>query len=107
MVDAHKFVVTKAYQLSNYAAAAVQGVIPETEVDLYCWDTIEEWSQVNTESAKVSPLESAFWYLLHQITFWSVKEIRTTPDLSEKVNSCIHFLRGEGMYPEFCSGVRP
>lgn len=107
MVEAQRFIDTKAFQLTNYADALVAGIIPPTEVELYCWDTIEEWSQFKSLTFKVSPTESAFWYLLHQITFWNPKEIRTCPVLKSEVDSCIDFLRGDGMYPDFCSGVRP
>lgn len=107
MVEAQRFINKKAFQLTNYADALVAGVIPATEVDLYCWDTIEEWSQFKPSSFHVSPTESAFWYLLHQITFWNPKEIRTCPVLKSEVDSCIDFLRGDGIFPDFCSGVRP
>ena len=107
MVDAQNFIDAKAFQLSNYADALVAGAIPPTEVDLYCWDTIEEWYQVRAFSSTMTPTESAFWYLLHQITFWNPKEIRTCPVLKSEVDSCIDFLRGDGHYPDFIAGVRP
>ena len=107
MIDAQGFINKKAFQLSNYADALLAGIIPSTDVDLYCWDTIEEWSQLKSSSFKVSNTESVFWYLLHQITFWNPKEIRTSPSLKSEVDSCIDFLRGDGVYPDFCSGVRP
>ena len=107
MIEAQRFINTKAFQLTNYADALVAGDIPSTDVDLYCWDTIEEWSQLKSPTFKVSPMESAFWYLLYQITFWNPKEIRTCPLLKSEVDSCIDFLRGDGVFPAFCSGVRP
>ncbi len=107
MIEAQRFINTKAFQLTNYADALVAGVIPSTDVNLYCWDTIEEWSQLSSATSKVSHTESVFWYLLHQITFWNPKEIRTCPLLKSEVDSCIDFLRGDGVYPDFCSGVRP
>jgi hypothetical protein len=107
VVEAKQFINTKAFQLSNYADAMVTGLIPATEVNLYCWDTIEEWSQIRTSDLKMTPMESAFWYLLHQITFWNPTEIRDCPELQFEVNSCIDYLRGDGTYPEFISAVRP
>ena len=107
MVNAQNFVRTKAFQLSNYADAFVSGALPDNEVTLYCWDTLEEWSQVKTSSSHLTPLESAFWYLLHQITFWNSGEIRTCPSLKGEVDLCIDYLRGDGIYPDFCKGIRP
>lgn len=107
MIDAQHFIDAKAFQLSNYADALVTGKIPSKEVDLYCWDTIEEWSQVKPRNAYMTPTESAFWYLLHQITFWNPKELRACPELRSEVDSCIDFLRGDGLYPDFIAGVRP
>ena len=107
MVEAKQFINTKAFQLSNYADAMVTGAIPATEVDLYCWDTIEEWSQIPTHGLSMTPMENAFWYLLHQITFWNPTEIRDCPELQFEVKSCIKFLRGHGIYPDFISGIRP
>lgn len=107
MVNAEKFVDAKAGQLSYYADALLSGLIPDGEVDLYCWDTLEEWSQVRSSDTKMTPLESAFWYLLHQITFWNSGEIRTSPKLKSELDSCIDFLRGDGGFPEFVSGTRP
>ena len=107
MKEAQHFISDKAFQLSNYADALVTGQIPSKEVDLYCWDTMEEWSQIRSMGACMSPTESAFWYLLHQITFWNPKEIRTCPTLRSEVDLCIDFLRGDGLFPDFVSGVRP
>lgn len=107
MLEAKHFIDTKAFQLSNYADAMVTGIIPASEVALYCWDTIEEWSQVRTTGVNMTPMESAFWYLLYQITFWNPKEIRNSPELKSEVDSCIDFLRGDGLFPDFISGVRP
>ena len=107
MVNAHHFINAKAGQLSYYADALIMGHIPDGEVDLYCWDTLEEWSQVRTKSTSISQLEKVFWYLLHQITFWDSQEIQACPKLKSEVDSCIDYLRGDGHYPKFCAGVRP
>ncbi|QTH63473.1 hypothetical protein J1N51_12160 [Psychrosphaera ytuae] len=107
MVNAQRFIHNKANQLSHYAHALLDGEIQDTEVDLYCWDTLEEWSQLNAKNAPLTKLEQAFWYLLHQITFWSSTEIRTSEKLQNEMASCISYLQGYGRYPEFCSGIRP
>lgn len=107
MVNAQNFVETKAFQLSNYADAMLNGFLPDSEVNLYCWDTLEEWSQIKSCSSALSHVESAFWYLLHQITFWNAGELRGCPNRKSEVSSCINFLRGQGSYPQCCCGVRP
>lgn len=107
MVNAEKFVDAKAYQLSNYADAVVNGVLPSSEIKIYYWDTIEEWSQIKHPSLYTSEYESTFWYLLHQITFWHPNEINNCPELKYEIDSCIDFLRGEGVFPDFVAGIRP
>lgn len=107
VVNATHFINVKADQLSYYADALLMGQIPDGEVDLYCWDTLEEWSQVRASDASITPLERVFWYLLHQITFWNSSEIKECPKLKSEVDSCIDFIRGDGHYPAFCAGVRP
>lgn len=107
MPKVKQFIDTKAFQLSNYADAMVTGVIPESEVIMYCWDTIEEWSQIRSSNSNMTSMEHVFWHLLHQITFWQPMEIRNSPELRSEVDSCIDFLRGNGLCPEFISGVRP
>ena len=107
MVNAHTFVSNKADQLSFYADALIMGQIPEDEVDLYCWDTLEEWSQVNPRDAKITQRESAFWYLLHQLAYWTTGEILSCPKLRSEVGSCVQYLKGHGHFPDFCQGVRP
>lgn len=107
MVNAALFIEKKAQQLSYYANAFVWGSLPSQEVDLYCWDTLEEWSQVAANDGYMSPKESAFWYLLHQLVCNNQKEIKSCPKLRSELDVCIDFLQGEGQFPEFCSGIRP
>lgn len=107
MVDAQTFIDAKAFQLSNYADAFISGIIPTSEVTMYCWDTLEEWSQYDESAASISQLESAFWYLLHQISFWQPNEIKSCPELKSEIDLCIDYLRGDGIFPNFVAGVRP
>ena len=107
VVKTQRFIHNKTDQLSYYANALLDGEIQDSEVDLYCWDTIEEWSQINAKDTSLTPLESAFWYLLHQLSFWSSSEIRTSEKLKNEMVSCISYLQGYGRFPDFCSGVRP
>lgn len=113
MVNAASFIKQKSRQLSYYADAFVWGSLPSDEVDLYCWDTLEEWSYVAANDAQfsassaMSPLESAFWYLLHQLTYNTIGEIKACPKLRSELDVCIDYLQGEGQFPDFCSGIRP
>ncbi len=107
LVNTSRFIHNKSFQLSFYAHAILDGEIQDSEVDLYCWDTLEEWSQIKQPKTALTQLESAFWYLLHQISYWSSYEIRANEKLKRELTSCISYLQGYGRYPEFCSGVRP
>lgn len=107
MANAATFIENKARQLSYYADAFVWGSLPASEVNLYCWDTLEEWSQVAANDVQMTPKESAFWYLLHQLVFSNSSEIKDCPKLRSEVDTCIDYLRGCGRYPDFCCGIRP
>jgi hypothetical protein len=102
LANTSRFIHNKTIQLSFYAHALLDGEIPDSEVDLYCWDTLEEWSQIASTKTVLTQLESAFWYLLHQISYWNSYE-----KLKNELTSCISYLQGYGRFPEFCSGVRP
>jgi hypothetical protein len=107
MVNAASFIEKKSRQLSFYADALVWGSLPESEVDLYFWDTLEEWSQISTGDYRMTAKESAFWHLFHQLVYSSLQDIKGCPKLRTELDLCIEYLQGEGTFPEFCSGIRP
>ena len=107
MLEPHSFVRSKSFQLSNYAQAWIEERIPESELSLYCWDTLEEWSQVKPIDFEMTPQESVFWDLLHLIVYWNLSEVKACPNLFLRLEACIKYLSGKGQYPAFCSGVRP
>lgn len=104
----HSFINRKASQLVYFVRAFWEGRIPYREVDLYFWDTMEEWSQVkDTLTQPCSQKERVFWHLLHQVHFWSEQKLLEDPYLRSELVTCLEYLEGEGQYPLDCVGVRP
>lgn len=102
------FINSKAPQLAYYVRAFWNQRIPYSEVDLYFWDTMEEWSQVETTSHEPSSQrERVFWHLLHQLHFWSESKLLSDEYLRSELLTCIEYLEGAQQIPFDCIGVRP
>ncbi len=102
------FIDEKAKQLCYYLRAFWQGDLPHTELELFFWDTLEEWSQVNYQlDQPYSQKERVFWHLLHQIHFWAEEKLAYDNYLVEELANCIVFLEGKGICPFDCVGIRP
>lgn len=102
------FVDLKASQLAYYIKAYFSRKIPYTELDLYLWDTLEEWSQVNIKKEEpYTTKERVFWHLVHQVSFWSENMLENDKYLRGELNNCVAYLEGEGHYPADCIGIRP
>lgn len=102
------FVDNKASQLAFYIKAYFSKQIPYSEVDLYLWDTLEEWSQVNIKKEEpYTTKERVFWHLVHQVSFWSENMLQNDKFLRSELRKCIDYLEGEGQYPADCIGIRP
>ncbi|MDU0352703.1 hypothetical protein RS130_01145 [Paraglaciecola aquimarina] len=68
------FIKNKAKQLSFYVREFLQGNIPYAELNLFFWDTMEEWTQI--KSGKQTPYEKTeqvFWHIMHQVHYWPQK----------------------------------
>lgn len=102
------FIDTKAMQLAFYIKAYFSHQIPYSEVDLYLWDTLEEWahSSIKREDPYTTK-ERVFWHLLHQISFWSENMLENDNTLRHELINCINYLEGAGQYPVDCIGIRP
>lgn len=107
MPSAVRFIEEKAPQLSFYAEALVWGNLPESEVDLYFWDILEEWSQVTHDNYRMSLKESTFWHLFHQLLYHNYHDIRGCAKLRAELDLCIEYLNGDGTFPNFVCGTRP
>ena len=108
MVTVESFIDVKSNQLAYYVRAFWDERIPYAEVNLYFWDTMEEWVQIETHSHEPeSQKERVFWHLLHQLHFWSEAKLREDPYLRLELLTCVKFLEGAQVCPLDCVGVRP
>ena len=102
------FVDTKAAQLCFYLRGFWKNNIPHSELDLFFWDTMEEWSLVNYDMDQpYTQRERVFWHALHQLHFWTEEKLKFDPFLVEELTSCLAFLEGKGHCPLDCAGIRP
>lgn len=102
------FINAKAPQLAYYVRAFWERRIPYAEVDLYFWDTMEEWTQIEAASHEPgSQRERVFWHLLHQLHFWAEDKLLEDPYLHSELKVCVDYLEGAGHFPLDCVGVRP
>lgn len=110
MFTVEKFIDSKAQQLAYYVQAYLEHRIKYTEVELFFWDTMEEWAQI--EQGKQLPYsknETVFWHLMHQIHFWPQYSLQHDEYLRGELATCVDYLQGEGRYPFpiDCIGIRP
>ena len=107
-VKVQHFINNKASQLTFFVRAFWEQRIPYSELDLYFWDTLEEWAQVkNHPDEPYSQKERVFWHLLHQLHYWPEQKLLKDPYLVSELTTCIEYLEGEGQYPLDCVGIRP
>ncbi|MGJ8679383.1 hypothetical protein [Paraglaciecola sp.] len=104
------FVKRKSQQLAFYVRGFLQKKIAYSELDLFFWDTMEEWAQV--KSGKQQPYErteQVFWHVLHQVHYWPKNTLQEDLVLREELEICLNFLEGEEQYPLplDCIGIRP
>lgn len=102
------FIDLKAKQLAYFVRGFWSEKIPYAEVDLYFWDTLEEWAQIKSDDSEpYSQKERVFWHLLHQLHYWSEQKLLQDPYLRSELTTCLEYLEGEGQYPLDCIGIRP
>jgi len=106
-VQVPSFIDRKAKQLSFYVNAFWRGELPHNELQLFFWDTLEEWAQVNDRSQPYSQKERVFWHVLHQLHYWPESKLATDSFLHEELSSCLQYLDGRGLCPFDCIGIRP
>lgn len=102
------FIDSKGKQLCYYLRAFWSGVIPHDELDLFFWDTLEEWSLIkNTVSSPYTQRERVFWHILHQVHYWSEEQLKRDTYLRDELENCLQFIEGKGFCPFDCIGIRP
>ncbi|WP_408609409.1 hypothetical protein [Alteromonas pelagimontana] len=102
------FIDTKSKQLCYYLHAFWDEKLAFREIEIFFWDTLEEWSQVEYNlTLPYTQQERVFWHLLHQLHYWPEEKLRSDTFLVEELTNCISFLEGKGICPFDCIGIRP
>ncbi|WP_016954805.1 hypothetical protein [Catenovulum agarivorans] len=108
VVKVDQFIELKSKQLVFYVRAFLARQVDYAELDLFIWDTLEEWAQVTVEQNETySEKERVFWHLIHQISFWPKDTLLTDTLLIDELSICADFINGQGGFPMDCIGVRP
>jgi len=108
-VTIEEFIDNKAPQLAVYGKAFLSDELDFQEVQLYLWDTLEEWQQLipTSEAQTETETETVFWHLLHSFNKWPDWMIRGNHYLYQQLDACCDFLCLGGQMPSGCIGIRP
>lgn len=103
-----RFIDVKSSQVCFFLQAFWHQDLPHRELQLFFWDTLEEWNQIKTiTNLPYTRREQVFWHLLQQIHFWPEDELRHNEYLCDELRNCVHYLLHEGLCPFDCIGIRP
>lgn len=103
-----RFIDVKSSQVCFFLQAFWHQDLPHQELQLFFWDTLEEWNQIKTiTNLPYTRREQVFWHLLQQIHFWPEDELRHNEYLCDELRNCVHYLLHEGLCPFDCIGIRP
>jgi len=107
-VNVQEFVDSKAKQLCFYLRAFWQNELPIDELELFFWDCMEEWGQIDyTLTQPYTQKERVFWHLLHQVHYWGEEKLKHDQYLVDELTNCTKYLEGAGRCPLDCVGIRP
>jgi len=106
-VTTAEFIDNKAPQLAIYGKAFLSNTLDFKEVQLYLWDTLEEWQQLAPSDEALSETEKVFWHLLYSFNQWPDWMIRGNQYLRQQLDDCCNFLSMGGKVPSGCIGLRP
>ncbi len=104
------FIDNKAPQLALYGKAFLNDQLEFNEIQLYLWDTLEEWQQFNHQGetqTDIRDVEKVFWHLLHAFDRWPDWMLRGNQFLRKQIGDCCEFLSFNGPCPSGCVGHRP
>lgn len=102
------FIELKSQQLIFYVSRYFRGRLPHSELHLFVWDTLEEWAQYQTQTLlPYTHREKVFWHLIHQLEFWPEYHLKQDKYLRRNIQDCLCYLKGRGVAPVDCVGVRP
>ncbi|GLP96802.1 hypothetical protein [Paraferrimonas sedimenticola] len=101
------FISNKAPQLAYYGQAAIERLLPESELQQYLWETLQEWAQYQFDGQTNSKTERVFWHLLFELhqAEQVVEELCT--ESKKHLLECCQYLSGSTDLPNGCIGVRP
>jgi hypothetical protein len=103
-----EFIDLKRRQLAYYVRAFWSRRINYSELELYFWDTLEEWSIVKLRpNEPYTEKERVFWHLLHQLHYWPEHTLLHDQCLRGELMNCVECLEGTAAFPLDCVGVRP
>ncbi|EGM70909.1 MULTISPECIES: hypothetical protein [Shewanella] len=102
-----EFIDNKAPQLALYGKAFLSDELDFHEVQLYLWDTLEEWQQLVPTGEAQTETEKVFWHVLHSFNKWPDWMIRGNHYLRKHIDDCCDFLSLGGRMPAGCIGIRP
>ncbi|ABM26167.1 MULTISPECIES: hypothetical protein [Shewanella] len=106
-MTATDFIDNKAPQLAVYGKAFLSDELEFHEVQLYLWDTLEEWQLLNPTGDAQTETEKVFWHLLHSFNTWPGSTLRGNQYLRKQIHDCCNFLSLGGRMPNGCIGIRP
>ncbi|MCE9677955.1 hypothetical protein LZP69_01940 [Shewanella sp. AS1] len=107
----NEFIDNKASQLALYGKAFLNDQVEFHEIQLYLWDTLEEWQAFthlgDAQNDTESEVEKVFWHLLQAFDRWPDWVIRGNQFLRKQIDDCCDYLSIGGPYPACCNGCRP
>ncbi|AWB68027.1 hypothetical protein C2869_17055 [Saccharobesus litoralis] len=104
----NQFIELKKKQLSYYVREFCEKNLPYNELNLFLWDTLEEWTQVTIRKDEpYSQVERVFWHLIHLLSYWPEQQLLQDDYLVEEMQLCVEYLEGQGCVPFDCVGIRP
>ena len=102
------FIDRKAEQLAFYMRSYWQNELPYKELEVFLWDTFEDWSQIENQNLQpYSHKERVFWHVLNQAHYWQESEIMEDAFIKTQLEYCVYFLEGKGLCPIDVIGMRP
>ena len=103
----HDFVESKSAATSFYIENMLAGLLPFSELEIFLWDTLEEWNQLDIDSHYVSEQEQVLWHLFHIIKRWPESTLRSNVFLRQQLTQGALFLKQQGPMLVSCNGIRP
>ncbi|MBC3766258.1 hypothetical protein H8B19_10225 [Neptunicella marina] len=102
------FINDRAGQLAYYVRAFWDFRIPYSELELYFWDVLEEWLNIDSNpSSPYSNKERVFWFVLHQTQDCKASELLSNPEIRAELEVCLASLEGNCPVPLDYVGIRP